>query len=450
MPFSGKQLKHPLSMKRLCAGWLRLSICLLLVAIVVSVTPSALADKNAKAPAPIFVRDKWAVVIGLSKYQDSTIEPVKYTTANIAALSRTLKDPNAGRFALDHVATLYDTKATQAHIEDVMSESWLMKKALPQDFILIYICGRAIFSDKDAVLYAFDTPKNAPNNTGISLNSLLSELHRRTQCKNILCLFDLVPASNESSSQTIQLWPKMANDAKVAVLAANLAGEPSYQSGFTGTSLFTNYLVEGMQAGGGFITLDAIAQFIQQNAQTEARNQLHKDQHPQYVLPVQNIEMGSLIPGIVSKFAASQKPINIGHPLDRLALTRPDLIPRGPNRQLSQKVAAKTEEDDDDKDDSATGMGNIDFGPYMTKMKKDIQSKWKPPVGLEQRKVAVVFSIYRDGTIAETNIVDSSGVESVDQSALEALKEASPLDRLPPGAPHSVRIRYQFDWKVSH
>ena len=133
--------------------------------------------------------------------------------------------------------------------------------------------------------------------------------------------------------------------------------------------------------------------------------------------------------------------------METLALTRPDLLgPRNRPGQSSQASAPADDADDDDADEKAA---NVDFGPYMAKMKRDIQSKWKPPKGFTQRSIAAVFSIMRDGQIVDPRIVDSSGIEDVDNSALEALKVASPLDPLPQGAPKSVQIRYQFDWKVS-
>jgi len=62
--------------------------------------------------------------------------------------------------------------------------------------------------------------------------------------------------------------------------------------------------------------------------------------------------------------------------------------------------------------------------------------------------VSVTFTIANDGTIVDPTIVESSGREDVDGSALEALRAASPLDHLPPGAPASVQVRYVFDWRV--
>lgn len=69
---------------------------------------------------------------------------------------------------------------------------------------------------------------------------------------------------------------------------------------------------------------------------------------------------------------------------------------------------------------------------------------------MENRKIAVVFTIKRDGSIAEPQIVESSGEAAADQAAMAALTAASPLEPLPLGAPKSVQIRYQFVWRVSN
>ena len=87
------------------------------------------------------------------------------------------------------------------------------------------------------------------------------------------------------------------------------------------------------------------------------------------------------------------------------------------------------------------------MAPYMTKMKQDIKTKWQMPKGLETRRVVTVFSIMRNGKIANVEITEGSGNAEVDKSALAALEAAS-LDPLPKGAPPSVDIKYIFDWKT--
>ncbi|MBI4532922.1 MAG: TonB C-terminal domain-containing protein, partial [Candidatus Melainabacteria bacterium] len=123
-----------------------------------------------------------------------------------------------------------------------------------------------------------------------------------------------------------------------------------------------------------------------------------------------------------------------------LALTRPDLI---------QPKTGSTAESDPDDEEEEEPRAAIDFGLYMTQMKQTIQKHWQPPKGFENRRVVATFTILRDGTITNAELVDPSGIEAVDKSALNALRVASPLDPLPLGAPKSVQIRYQFDWHVT-
>jgi TonB family protein len=405
-----------------------------------------------KLPPPIVIRDKWAVLIGLTKYQDGKIAPLKHTTANLALLTKVLKDPNGGRFVDDHITTLFDVQATKKYAEYLLTEGWLIKKALPNDLILLYVCGRASFTDDDAILCTYESVANSPSSTGLSLKALLAEIHRRTQSKNIICISDLSPLS-ESTTDPAGLWQNIANAAKVTILAASAPGQPSYQSNTMGSTLFTRYFADGLQAGGGAMSINDVAQYVCQSTEADAKSQLQKQQRPQFVLLPENKEFGTVAIGVpIKSNLNSQSRVAFGHPLDQLALTRPDLMPHAPRASVTSRAVegakniAKKEDPEED-DDS---VQDLDFSGYMTKMKKDVQAKWKPPKGIEQRKVVVIFTINRDGSISEGSVVDSSGVESIDKSALDALHDASPLDPLPKGAPKSVQIRYQFDWRVTH
>lgn len=405
-----------------------------------------------KPPPPLVIRDKWAVMIGLTKYQDAKIAPVPSTTANLAVLSKSLKDPNAGRFADDHITTLFDVQATKNYAEYLLTEGWLIKKALPNDLILVYVCGRASFTLNDAVLCTYETKAASPIATGLSLNTLLTEIHRRTQSKNIICITDLAPLSAGAGAPG-PLWQSLANSSKVTILASNMPGQPSYQSNSMGTTLFTNYLAEGLKTNDGAMNLESVAQYVCQSTESDARN-MGKQQRPQFALIPENHELGAVAIGVPVKHnPRDQSRVAFGHPIDQLALTRPDLLARAVSthsqmsdegdgsKDIHKKPAPEADDDDDVQD--------IDYSAYMAKMKKDIQAKWKPPKGIEQRRVGVTFSINRDGSIDNGTVVESSGVEAIDKSALDALHDASPIDPLPKGAPKSVDIRYRFDWKVS-
>jgi len=101
-------------------------------------------------------------------------------------------------------------------------------------------------------------------------------------------------------------------------------------------------------------------------------------------------------------------------------------------------------------DDNDNGQcSQSDLYQYVEKIKKDIRDKWQPVKGFADRHVTVVFTVRQNGVIEDAKIIEGSGSQEVDKSALDALKAASPLSPLPKGAPEFIQIRYVFTWQVT-
>jgi TonB family protein len=59
----------------------------------------------------------------------------------------------------------------------------------------------------------------------------------------------------------------------------------------------------------------------------------------------------------------------------------------------------------------------------------------------------VTFDILRNGTVRGVRIAQSSGVRSLDRSALRAVADAAPLPELPRALDtDSVPARFEFTW----
>ena len=85
--------------------------------------------------------------------------------------------------------------------------------------------------------------------------------------------------------------------------------------------------------------------------------------------------------------------------------------------------------------ESLTG-GASEFAWYRTSVTAALYSHWRRPIlaGLaEPREVLVSFEILRDGRASDVRVSQSSGVPSLDRSALRAVQDASPLPPLPSG-----------------
>jgi TonB family protein len=104
------------------------------------------------------------------------------------------------------------------------------------------------------------------------------------------------------------------------------------------------------------------------------------------------------------------------------------------------------------------GMGGPggDFGArypsYVDGVRRRVSSNWlqstvDPSIRFAPR-VVVAFQILRDGTAANIQITHSSGNSSVDTSAIRAVRDSSPLERLPSDyAGGFVSVEFWFEFR---
>lgn len=465
---------------------------------------SAPVTSAKKMGAATEIRDKWGVFIGVGQFEDPSIAPLKFAFKNTTALADVFKNVGIGRFAPDHVIAIANQAAKRDSIEQTLTDQWLCKKALPEDLVVIYICTRFVRGEagKGVMLLANDTCLENSAQDGIPLSTLLSNVKRRLQCKRVIAFLDLSPAVNQidQSSQDGGLnIEAIAKNSGVTILSATKGMQQSQNSSVAPVSSFTQYIVEGMTTGMGTLPLAAVAGYVVESVNRDAASMHGKEQTPLFVVASDSPGITDVPLGVRLKSSIAEKSVHIGHPIDQLTMQRPDIISGTPGRnyrsrtliaaklpgndldiaQAAQAQAKTSEEkaaagtkpqaapkappaktpsqsvtksaaqeagDDDDNDD--TPPRNVDMGSYVKEMKRLIQSKWTPPKGMQEKHVVSVFTIRRNGTIEDPTIVESSGTQSVDESAMAALKAASPLPKLPAGSPQFIQIRYKFDWNV--
>jgi protein TonB len=80
---------------------------------------------------------------------------------------------------------------------------------------------------------------------------------------------------------------------------------------------------------------------------------------------------------------------------------------------------------------------NFTYGYYIDQMLAMIHTQWDRPALGADVQAAVFFRIRRDGQITDLRIVESSGFNVFDLAGLRAVRQASPLPRLPVSYPQS-------------
>ncbi len=98
----------------------------------------------------------------------------------------------------------------------------------------------------------------------------------------------------------------------------------------------------------------------------------------------------------------------------------------------------------------ASNLDDARFAWYKASVVAALASRWIKPVleGVrDPLAVTVVFDVDRDGTLRNIVVESSSGVLSLDRSALRAVADASPLPPLPSGwGQPPFAARFEFRW----
>lgn len=92
---------------------------------------------------------------------------------------------------------------------------------------------------------------------------------------------------------------------------------------------------------------------------------------------------------------------------------------------------------------------NVDFGPYMHELQRRIKMNWKPPIDNYSKRIVLLFTLNKNGTLTKSSVLHSSGIPEADKAAMEALQLAAPFKPLPSEYKgESIDIQFTFDYNV--
>ncbi|HEY9783991.1 MAG TPA: tetratricopeptide repeat protein [Candidatus Obscuribacterales bacterium] len=224
------------------------------------------------------IKDKWALVIGISKFQDPTIN-LRYAAKDAQDFAEFLK--KEGNFAPDHVRVLLDEKATKERIMAEIGDKWLPRVADRDDLVLIYISSHGSPSKVDLnginYLVAHNTNKNSLYATGIPIQQLATAIKERVKCDRVVLLMDachsgaanpagkgLFRISNYSASE-------MAQGCGQLVICSSEPTQTSWESKRYPNGVFTHYLLEALRKDGSKTKLGDAFSYLQSKVREEVR-----------------------------------------------------------------------------------------------------------------------------------------------------------------------------------
>jgi len=252
------------------------------------VTTLPIPNTSAQPPSapPRRVKDKWALVIGISKFKDPSIN-LNYA-AKDAADFRQYLITEAG-FAPDHVKLLTNEQATRDNIEGYLGDKWLGRLANPDDLVTVYISSHGSTTKEDVgvnFLVAYDTDKDRLLSTGIPMQWITKMIKEQVHCDRILLVMD-VCHSGAAASAVKGLTREHGFDIdKVtvgtgqAILCSSLADQLSWESKKYQNSVFTRQLVEALRSKGRQTRLQDAFDFLRDKVQDEVLRDRYEMQTP--------------------------------------------------------------------------------------------------------------------------------------------------------------------------
>ncbi|HND08207.1 MAG TPA: caspase family protein, partial [Candidatus Obscuribacter sp.] len=158
---------------------------------VVQTGAEAGAKSNSRSAVDRPIKDKWAVVVGISEFADKKIN-LRYPAKDATDFYNFLVSD--GGFKKDHVRLLVNEKATRSNILSTIGDRWLPRLAHPDDLVVVYISSHGSPADLDVggvnYVVAHDTDTESLYATGLPLQDLMRIIKARVHCDRVVMILD--------------------------------------------------------------------------------------------------------------------------------------------------------------------------------------------------------------------------------------------------------------------
>jgi hypothetical protein len=265
---------------------------------ITSTHPKAIAQKedSFKRPAQQAIGQKWAVVIGISKYKDSRVAGLRYASADARSFYDWLISQQGGGYAPSQIRLLLDSGATAESIKNALF-SWL-KQALEEDMVTIYFAGHGSPESPDSpnnlFLLPFDTKYNDIASTGFPMWDVETALKRFIKAKKVVVIadachsggvgqsFDIARRGDRSVkinpiSSGLQNLSKIGDGVAVISASDDKQFSQESQSWGGGHGVFTYFLLKGLNGDAdynrdGQVTMGELIPYLSEQVRRDTRN----------------------------------------------------------------------------------------------------------------------------------------------------------------------------------
>ena len=259
-----------------------------------SISPLAMAPG---LPSQTAGSARFAVIIGISTYEDSRIPSLRYAAKDARAVYEWAVSPEGGRYSPSRVKLLLNEEATGKNIKDALFV-WL-KQALEEDIVVIYFAGHGSpdspASPNNLFLLPYDTQYESIATTGFPMWDIETALKRFIVARKVVVIADACHAGGVGQgfqadlrslrgieevnpiSSGLQSLSKTGDG--ICVISASDDSQFSQESEAWGGGhgVFTYFLLEGLKGSADYnqdtmVTLGELIPFLSEQVRRETGN----------------------------------------------------------------------------------------------------------------------------------------------------------------------------------
>jgi len=254
----------------------------------------------------------WALLVGISKYQNQNITTLRFPAADATSIRDALQDNTLGNLPADHIRLLTDDQATAANITDAI-DSFLKPNVKPGDQVLVFLAGHGVAKGVglDAKGYLLPTDVKglttaALESSAVSLKSFTSKLGQLPAGQFVIfmdaCREDPTPGrgakgnalSDVISRGAIVVPQDTTQPASSAAFFACSIGQRAFEDPSLSHGVFTYWILDGIRTAAipkkpdGIIDMGLLSSYVRDKVTTWAKQTTEKgdfevEQTPEFV-----------------------------------------------------------------------------------------------------------------------------------------------------------------------
>jgi uncharacterized caspase-like protein len=271
------------------------------------------------------VHEKWALVIGISIFQDKHLKGLAFSGKDAQDFSNLLLDPNVGRFKASNVHTLTGEVTTRQVKEDL---NWLARSAGEDDLVVIFLSSHGTPRNYDTAevnyIATSDTqvePEDDLFATALPMVELSDDVRTRIKARRTVIFLDTCHSGAAASalperaavgavdsSASMDVLDRIRQGVGRVILTSSKPDEVSSEGAPFQNGYFTHFLLQALRQNNGMATIDQVYAYMSEQLPKAAQAQ-RKRQTP--VISRSDLGSDIVLGTPATGAAADASPLNI-------------------------------------------------------------------------------------------------------------------------------------------